>query len=370
MIQVFKPSITEKEIEAVIKVLKSGWLGLGPRTAEFEEKFAKYIGAPYAVGLNSGTAALHLALRLLELKEGDEVIVPTITFVSTAHVVLYNGAKPVFADVAEDTLCIDIEDVKRKITDRTKAIIPVHYAGHPCDMDELYNIATQSNIRIIEDAAHACGAEYKGKKIGSISELTCFSFHAVKNLTCGEGGMITAFKESFDSKLRELRWLGITKGTWDRTKEGEVYAWQYWVKELGFKAHLNDIASAIGLVQLERLEELNHKRRETIEKYNILFHDIDWLKTPVEREYVKSSWHVYHIKLNERDRLISYLKKNGVAPGVHYYPIHMHPFYKNYNATCPVAEKVWKQIVSLPLYPDMTEEEFDKVTNLIRKFQG
>ncbi|MDD4857768.1 MAG: GNAT family N-acetyltransferase [Candidatus Krumholzibacteria bacterium] len=368
MIPLFRPSISNEEIEAVTEVLKSGWWGLGPKTAEFEEKFAKYIGVKHAVGLNSGTAALHLALALLDLKRGDEVIVPPITFVSTAHAVVYNGAKPVFADVYEDNLCIDVEDVARKITKRTRAILPVHYAGHPCDMDGLRELAKGKRIAIVEDAAHACGAQYKGKKIGSISELTCFSFHAVKNVACGEGGMVTTNNDEWDKWLREMRWLGISKSTWNRTVDEKVYAWFYHVNRLGFKAHLNDIPAAIGIVQLARLDALNARRREVAGIYNRAFKNIKGVKVPVERKGCKSSWHIYHLKVDKRDDLIKFLKDNDIAPGVHYYPIHLHPYYRSQRVKLPVAEEVWKRIISLPCFPGITEEEMNKVIGTVGAF--
>ena len=368
MIPLFKPSITEEEIKAVVEVLKSGWLGLGPKTAQFEKKFAEYVGSNFAVGLNSGTAALHLALNVLGIKEGNEVIVPTITFISTAHAVSYQRAKPVFTDVSEDTLCIDVNDVEKKITSKTKAIIPVHYAGHPCDLDEIRKIAKERNIKVIEDAAHACGAEYKGKKIGSISDLTCFSFHAVKNLTCGEGGMITINDENYFKTLKELYWLGINKTTHDRTENSKIYAWQYWVNRLGFKAHLNDIASAIGLVQLKRIDVLNNKRRYIVNRYNEELGKLNYLEIPHVRAYVKSSWHIYHIKLEKRDGLLTFLKERGISPGVHYYPNHLHPYYKSLSSKCPVAEKIWKKILSLPLFPDMTDEIIDKIIHTLKEF--
>jgi len=368
MIPLFRPSISIDEINAVTEVLKSGWWGLGPKTAEFEEKFAKYVGVQHAVALNSGTAALHLALALLDLKRGDEVIVPPITFVSTAHAVLYNGAKPVFADVYEDNLCIDVEDVAKKITKRTRAIMPVHYAGHPCNMDGLREVIKGKRIVIIEDAAHACGAEYKGKKVGSLSELTCFSFHAVKNVACGEGGMVTTNSGEWDKVLREMRWLGISKSTWNRTVDEKVYAWFYHVNRLGFKAHLNDILAAIGIVQLGRVEDLNKRRREIVGRYNQAFKSIKGVKVPVERKGCKSSWHIYHLKVEKRDDLIKFLKDNDVTPGVHYYPIHLHPYYRPLRAKLPVAEEVWKRIISLPLFPSMTEEEIGKVIGAVGNF--
>ena len=372
MIPVFRPSITQAEIDAVTEVLKSGWLGLGPVTAKFEEEFAKAMGVPVAVGFNSGTAALHLGLMALGVKEGDEVIVPTITFVSTAMVAEYLGAKPVFVDVEPDTLCMSVEDVRRKITRRTKAIVPVHYGGHPCDMDALASISVETGIPIMEDAAHACGTRHKDRVVGSISPMTCFSFHAVKNLTTGEGGMVTAKDPEMGKLLRELRWMGISKDTWDRTEQNKVYAWQYWVRRLGFKAHLSDIAAAIGRVQLTRLEELNRRRREIVGRYDEALRGLDWLQTPPERPYARSSWHIYHVKTDARDNLIAHLKKHDIAPGVHYYPIHLHPYYreKSPGTSCPVAEEQWKRIVTLPLYPDLTDAQVDQIIEVILDFGG
>ena len=367
-IPVFRPSITQEEIDAVAEVMRSGWLGLGPVTEKFENALAEYFGVEQVIALNSGTAALHLAVQLLGLQPEDEVIVPTITFISTAHVVGYCGAKVVFADVDEDTLCIHIDDVRRKISPHTKAIIPVHYGGHPCDMDGLRDAIGDRPITIIEDAAHACGASYRGRLIGGLSPLTCLSFHAVKNLTCGEGGAISTNHIPWARKLRELRWMGISKDTYARSARERVYAWQYWVNDLGFKYHMHDISAAIGLVQLKRLNENNQKRRAIVNRYNHAFSTSTWIETPPEHRDVQSSWHIYHIKVPERDRLIAHLKQCGIAPGVHYYPLHMHPYYANRNAQCPIAEEIWKRILSLPMYPDMTEDELDRVINAVISF--
>jgi len=368
-IPVFRPSITEEEIRAVAEVMRSGWLGLGPVTEEFENALAAEFEAGHVIALNSGTAALHLAVLLLDLKPDDEVIVPTITFVSTAHAVRYAGAKVVFADVDKDTLCISVEDVRRKITDKTRAIIPVHYGGHPCDMDALRELAERKQITLIEDAAHACGASYKGKAIGAISPLTCFSFHAVKNLTCGEGGAVFTHNAEWARILREMRWMGISKDTYARTSNGEVYAWQYWVDALGFKYHMHDIAAAIGLVQLRRLKENNRKRRRIMELYNRAFAGHPWIETPVEYPHVRSSWHIYPIKISRRDELIAHLKRGGIAPGVHYYPIHLHPYYAAQESHCPIAEEVWKKVLSLPMFPDMSDAELSRVIEAVLSFE-
>lgn len=380
MIQVFRPSMGEEEVQAVREVLESGWIGLGPKTAEFERKFASYVGAKYAVGLNSATAALHLALIGFGIGKGDKVLVPPITFVSTIHVILYNGATPVFVDVYSDTLCIDVEDMKRKITEKTKAVIPVHYGGHPCEIDEILEIADQQGLIVVEDAAHACGSEYKGRKIGSIGDATCFSFHAVKNLATGDGGMITTDNKEVYELLKRLRWVGIDKSTWKRTeaiekamkserKEYGKYGWYYEVNELGYKYHMNDIAAAIGLVQLEKLEKTNQRRREIVESYNQAFEDIEWIETPVERKYIKSAHHNYVIKTPYRDELNLYLRDKDIATGVHYMPIHLHPYYKGkYNANVPVAERIWKQLLTLPLYPDLRDVDVQRVIDVIKSF--
>ncbi len=370
MIQLFKPDIGEEEIAAVEAVLRSGWIGLGPKTAEFEQQFAAFVGAPYAVGVNSATAALHLALVVAGVGQGDEVIVPSLTFVSTVAVVLYVGATPVFADVEPDTLCIDPRDIARKISSKTKAIIAVHYGGHPCEVDEINALAQGKGIVVIEDAAHACGAIYKGRPIGAISPLTCFSFHAVKNLTTGEGGMITLQNAEWDKKLRQLRWMGIDKDTWQRTSEAEVYAWQYAVNELGYKYHMNDIAAAIGLIQLKRLVELNTRRRKIVQLYNQGLADIPWIELPVEREYVRSSWHLYVIRLTKRDKMIAHLKSRGIAPGVHYYPVHLHNYYRKWGTSLPVTEAEWQRLLSLPLHPGLTDTDVEYIIEAIRSFDG
>jgi perosamine synthetase len=357
----------QEEIDAVAEVLKSGWIGLGPKTAEFEKRFAEYIGVDYAVGVNSATAALDLALKLLNINHGDEVIVPTITFVSTAHVVAYNLATPIFADVDPVTLSIDIEDVKKKISVRTKAIIPVHYGGRPVDMDSLKEVA--GDIPIIEDAAHACGGEYKGKKCGSLGDIGCFSFHAVKNLAMGDGGALTLNNKAMFERAKRLRWLGIDKGTWDRTGADRTYWWQYLVDEIGLKCHMNDIAAVLGLVQLKKLESMNTRRREIAMKYMEAFNDIDWIETPLgDTKNYKSSWHIYCIKCKKRDDLSEYLQKNGVMTGVHYKPIHTYTCYGN-TPSLPVAERVFQKILSLPMYPGMSNKDVEKVIETVISFK-
>jgi len=365
MIKLFNPSLGEEEIEALREVFENGWIGLGPKTEEFERKFADYIGTKYAVGVNSATAALDLSLKLLNINHSDQVIVPTITFVSTAHVVAYNLATPIFVDVDEN-LSMDIEDLKRKITPKTKAIMVVHYSGRPADMDKIKEVA--GNIPIVEDAAHAVGSKYKGSKCGSLGNLGCFSFHAVKNLTMGDGGAITTNNKEFYERAKRLRWLGIDKGTWDRTDDNKSYWWEYDVTEIGLKCHMNDISAAIGLVQLKKIDYLNSFRRQVASIYDAELKDIEQIKTPIkDTEDYKSSWHIYCIKCKDRNDLSYYLKQKGIATGVHHKPVHLYKCYNNIPSL-PESEKQFKNILSLPMHTRLTMEDVNKIVSEIKSF--
>lgn len=371
-IPVLQPSIGQEEIDAVSEVLRSGWLGLGPKTAQFEAAFAAYTGSRFAVALNSGTAALHLALDVLGIGPGDEVIVPTITFISTVHAIRYVGATPVFADIEANSMNVCPADIAGKITPRTKAILVVHLGGHPCDMEAIHALARQHGLHVVEDAAHACGAAYKGKRIGSVSDITCFSFHAVKNLTSGEGGAITCNSEWMDRKLREKRWVGISRDTWIRSSNEKVYAWQYFVHEVGYKYHMNDLQAAIGLVQLGKLPQLNGRRQEIAQRYTRELSGLDWLQLPAEPAYGTSSWHLYQVRLADgqlRERLISHLQEVNIATGVHYYPCHLHPCYIHLKAVVPRSLEVWKTILTLPIHPNITEADQDRIIARIKEFQ-
>lgn len=369
MIPIFKPSVGEEEIAAITEVLRSGWWGLGPKTTEFESRFAEYVGAKYCVGLNSATAALHLGLKLLNV-EGGEVLTTSMTFISTNHAILYNNAIPVFCDIEGDTLNINVKEMERKVTSRTKAIMVMHYGGHPCDMDEVHVLARNHGIPVIEDAAHACGAQYKGKRIGALSDITCFSFHAVKNLAMGEGGAITTDNEDFVKRLRKLRWMGISKDTWSRADMGKGYSWYYNVEEVGYKYHLSDVAAAIGLAQLSKLDHNNALRQEIVNAYNEAFANLDWLERPVERLYVHSAHHNYVIKVDNRDQLMTYLKDRGISTGMHYIPNHLYDMYEPYRTELPVTENVWKRLVTLPLFPDLTDEQVKTITTTVSEFNG
>lgn len=378
MIQVFKPSLGREELEGLAEIFESGWIGLGPKTDEFERRFAEYVGARYAVGLNSATAALHLALEAFQIGPGDEVLVPALTFVSTAHAVQYVGATPVFVDVCADTLCMDPDDVEKKLTDKSRVLLPVHYGGHPAQLDRLGEIARQHSLLLIEDAAHACGSAYRGRKIGGIGDATCFSFHAVKNLTTGDGGMITTDRLDLYRRLRRLRWVGIDKSTWDRTEMALMeletgtrryasYGWYYEVLELGYKCHMNDIAAVIGLAQLDKLERANARRHAIAARYDERLGDLEWIETPVIKAYAQSARHNYVIQTPYRDKLHLYLREKGIATGVHYMPVHLHPYYRTrFKAVVPVTEAVWPRLLTLPLYPDLTDDEVQYVIESIR----
>ncbi len=375
VIPVFRPSMGQEEIKAATEVIKSGWIGLGPRTEQLEKDFAKYVNAKYAVGLNSATAALHLSLLALKIGESDEVLVPSLTFVSTAHAVLYVGAKPVFVDVDEKTLCMDPRDLEAKITKKSKAIIPVHYGGHPVDLDAVHRIAHKYGLKVIEDASHATGAKYKNKMIGGLSDITCFSFHAVKNLATPDGGMTTTNEKDIAEKIRNLRWVGITKNTWEREelvaeKGYHNYGWYYDVTELGFKYHMNDIAAAIAQIQLKNLEKLNRKRAILTKRYNQKLQKFKWLKTPQVMPWAKSAHHNYVIRTPYRDKLNLFLKDKKISSGVHYMPIHHFTYYiKNkLGAKVPVTERVWKGLLTLPLYPDLTFKQQDFIIDAISQF--
>ena len=369
--QLFRPNISEKAIQAVGDVLRSGWIGLGPKTTEFEKAFAEYIGTRYAVATNSATAALHLATILCDIGPGDEVITTPFTFISTNHVILYQGATPVFADIDPNTCNIAPESIERMITDKTKAIVCVHYGGYPCDLDRIYDIADRHNLKVIEDAAHAAGSSYKGRKIGSFG-LTTFSFHAVKNLPMGDGGMIATDYFGEYKRLQRLRWMGIDKDTFTRTiaDEGKAtgYAWQYDVPEVGYKYHMNDIAAAIGLEQLRLLDKENERRRTIASQYTEGLFNPDIIALPVlSNEEIVTSQHLYPIQVERRDDLIDKLKENDIAPGVHYVPNNIYPMYRRCRADVRSTMRIFENILSLPMHTLLTDQEVQRVIEVINE---
>ncbi|MBN2460703.1 MAG: DegT/DnrJ/EryC1/StrS family aminotransferase [Candidatus Cloacimonetes bacterium] len=365
MIPVFRPFSDGKEIEYLKAVLDSGWWGMGSRTREFEEKFAAYIGRKYAIGLNSATAALDLAFKCIDIRN-REVITTPMTFVSTNHAILYNQGIPVFCDIEPDTLNIDASRIEALVTERTKAIIVVHYGGYACAMDEIMSIADKYNLYVVEDCAHACGGEYRGRKLGSIGQAGCFSFQAVKNLSTGDGGMLVTDDPEWYDFLQKYRWVGITKDTFSRDKDG--YDWFYDVVNLGHKFHMNDITAAIGLAQFEKLAWMNRRRQELTMKYNNALRELKQVEIPPVKSYMRPSYHNYVIKTEGREDLRTYLRERDISTGVHYYPNHLYEMYKPYYRRLEVVETIWKKLVTLPLFPDLKEQEQDLIINSIKDF--
>ncbi|MBU1863729.1 MAG: DegT/DnrJ/EryC1/StrS family aminotransferase [Candidatus Omnitrophica bacterium] len=364
-----KVDITGQEIKGVIRAVKSGWWTMGPKTIEFERRFRNYVGSKHAIAVNSCTAAMHLALDAIGLKEGDEVIVPAITFTATAEVVCYFKAKPILIDIRRDTLNIDVSKIESKITSKTKAIIPVHYGGQPVDLDMIKKIAKKHNLFVIEDAAHALPAWYKNKKIGTLSDMTCFSFYVTKTLATGEGGMITTNNKRWADKMKIMRLHGMNKDAWKRYSKTGV--WFYDVMEAGFKYNTTDINAALGLAQLKRLETMWRKRKRIARRYSEAFKSIDGVACPTIDDYTETSWHLYVIKLNldslkiGRNLFIKELGKRGISSSVHFIPLYKHTFYKNLlrirSSQFPESEYAYKRIISLPIYPSMGQEEVDRV---------
>jgi len=358
------PAISEAEIEAVVDTLRSNWITTGPKTKRFETEFSQYVGAQAALALNSCTAGLHVALATCDIGPGDEVITTPMTFCASANVIEHVGARPVLADVEPDTLTLDPRRVAEAITPKTKAILPVHYAGHPTDMKPIMELARQHGLVVIEDAAHSLPASYEGQKIGTIGDFTAFSFYATKNLTTAEGGMLTGSPEKMD-RARVISLHGMNRDAWKRyTAEGN---WYYEVVEPGFKYNMTDIQAAIGLVQLERLAEMQARRREIVAQYHSAFSTIDALQTPTERPNVESAWHLYVLRLNldrlkiNRAAFIEQLKERQIGTSVHFIPVHLHPYYRDKYGfkpeDLPVAYQEYQRIVSLPLHPGLTDDE-------------
>ncbi|MDE7313466.1 MAG: UDP-4-amino-4,6-dideoxy-N-acetyl-beta-L-altrosamine transaminase [Eubacterium sp.] len=356
--------IEEDDIQAVVDVLRSDYLTTGSCVPVFEQKIADYTGAKYAVAVSNGTAALHLACLAAGIQEGDEVITTPITFAASANCVLYCGAKPVFADIDAVTYNIDPADIEKKITSKTKALIPVHLAGLPCDMDAIHAIAKKHHLIVIEDGAHALGAVYKGKKIGAISDMTTFSFHPVKPITTGEGGMVVTNNEKLYQKLLLLRSHGITRD--ERLMTQKEGGWHYQQIELGFNYRMTDFQAALGSSQLKKLDRFLGRRREIARSYQEAFAGNRNIGIPFEAEDRESGWHLYIIRIlfEERKRIYDKLHEAGIGVNVHYMPVYKHPYYQNNGyekACCPKAEALYRQILSLPIYPGLTDKQMKQV---------
>ena len=370
-----RASLGEEEVQAVSEVIRSGWLTMGPRTFQFEREFAEYVGASHAIAVSTGTAALHLALEAAGIRSGDEVLLPTTTFTATAEAVIYLGARPVLVDIDPVTMNLDPEDAVRRITAKTKALIPVHLGGQPCNLDEIQQLARANDLGVIEDAAHALPSDYRGKRVGQISEFTCFSFYATKTLTTGEGGMVTTNNSAAAERMRLMRLHGIERDAWKRYR-GDG-SWRYEVLEAGFKYNLTDLQSAMGLVQLRKCDEMWRARKSIAQRYTEAFRQLDELVIPQVYPDRGTSWHLYVLRLQrrrmrlDRDSFVRSLNERGVGCSVHFIPLHLQPYYQRAygyrGGDFPSAEQQYSDCFSLPIFPGMTDEEVQHVIRAVRE---
>jgi perosamine synthetase len=368
-----KPFISEDEVNEIVDTVRSGWISMGPKTIRFENNFSDYIGVNKSVAVSSWTAAGHLTLEAFGVKPEDEVIVPTMTFPATAEIVCYFGAKPVIIDVDEGTLNMSLEAIEKAITPKTKVIIPVHYAGQPCDLDEIHDIAKKHDIRVLEDAAHALPADYKGQRIGTISKVTCFSFYATKTLSTGEGGMICTNDEEIAERCKIMRLHGINRDAWKRYTESG--SWYYEVVAPGYKYNFTDLQASLGLPQLKKVDTMWDSRKKIAAKYTQALKDLDTIQLHTIKPDRVSSWHLFPIRLHldrltkNRAQLINELREKNVGVGVHFMPVHQHLYYsETFNISddaYPVASAVFPRLMSLPIYPGMTDENVDRVIDVI-----
>ncbi len=369
--------LDDSDIQAVVDVLRSDWLTTGPKVGEFEEAFATRVQAKYAVSFSSGTAALHGAAFAAGLKAGDEAITTPMTFAATANCVLYQGATPVFADVRPDTLNIDPEQVEQHVTAKTRAILPVDYAGHPADLGAILEIARRYGLLVIEDACHALGAEYRGRTVGSISDMTVFSFHPVKHITTGEGGMVTTNDARLAETLRRFRNHGISSDARQRQSAGQ---WHYEMVLLGFNYRLPDVVCALGIEQLKKLDANLARRREIAARYEAAFREIPGVIPPAVRAEVNPAWHLYPIRTDTtklttaRAEIFRALRAENIGVNVHYIPVHLHPYYREHfgysGGEFPIAEDAYQRLISLPMFHAMTDKDVDDVIEAVRKVFG
>ncbi|MGC2446822.1 MAG: UDP-4-amino-4,6-dideoxy-N-acetyl-beta-L-altrosamine transaminase [Candidatus Sulfotelmatobacter sp.] len=376
-----RQSVDEADIQAVIEVLRSDWLTTGPKIAEFEEAFAAYVGVSHAVSFSSGTAALHATSFTAELKPGDEAITTPLTFAATSNCILYQGATPVFADVSPDTLNLNPEKFAERITPKTRAVFPVDYAGHPADLTVILEIARKHGLIVIEDACHALGAEHNGARVGSIADMTVFSFHPVKHITTGEGGMVTTNNPHFAETLRRFRNHGISSDARQRQSAGQ---WYYEMVLLGFNYRLPDIVCALGLQQLKKLESNLARRQGIADRYTTVFRDMLGIVPPAVRSEVNPAWHLYPIRLDlqklvvDRAQIFRALRAENIGVNVHYIPVHLHPYYRDRfgyrGGEFPIAEDAYSRLISMPMFHGMTDKDVEDViqaaTKVIERYVG
>lgn len=372
-IRLFKPSVGQAELDKIKEAFDRSWIGLGPLVSEFEEKWAEFTGATIAIGLNSATAALHLALRVFGFQKGKKVLVPALTFSSTASAVLYNDMVPVFVDSDPVTLGLSLEDLDKKYDKDCVAVIPVHYAGHPVPMDELIQWANARNVKVIEDCAHTAGSIYKGKMLGTWGDIGCYSFEEKKLMTSGDGGMIVSNDPDLLKDVKAMRWVGIDKDNWRTAKSyvgtnPDAMHWFYELNILGYKYNMNDIAAAIGLVQMEKLTAMNERRSSLIKKYLDGIKNLASISALLPYAPDQYFYHIFGVRTGKKDDLIIYLKSKGIATGCHYTPLPMQPLFKSFKSDCPVAETNYLKMVTLPLHADLTNAELQYVVEHLEIF--
>ena len=369
-IRLFKPSLGEEELQAIKEAFERSWVGLGPKVAEFEEEWRKFIGCEMAVGVNSATAALHLALACFRFPEGKKVLVPSLTFASTATAVLYNRLIPVFVDSDPVTLGMSLEDLERKYDRNCVAVIPVHYAGHPVPMDKLLPWAISKGLKVIEDCAHTAGGIYKGKALGTWGDIGCFSFEEKKCMTTGDGGMMVTDDPELFRDVKAMRWVGIDKDNW-KTAQAYVSAnldamhWFYELNVLGYKYNMNDLAASIGLVQLKKLPAFNRRRSEIIRQYLNGIRSVKNIEPLLTFEPVSYPYQMFGIRSDKRDELMIHLKSKGIATGCHYTPLSIQPLFRKWGWNCPLIEKEANRFITLPLHADLTYEEVTYIINTL-----
>jgi len=372
-IRLFKPSLGEEELQNIKEAFDRSWVGLGPNVNEFEKKWAEFIGCEIAIGLNSATAALHLALTSFGFPEGKKVLVPSLTFASTATAILYNRLIPVFIDSDPLTLGMDLEDMKRKYDKDVVAVMPVHYAGHPVPMDELMPWAREKGLKVIEDCAHTAGAKYKGKSLGTWGDIGCFSFEEKKLMTTGDGGMIVSNDPELLKDMKAFRWVGIDKDNW---KTAQAYTgankdamhWFYEIALLGYKYNMNDLAASIGLAQLKKLPQMNTRRSEIIWKYLEGIKDVESIRPLLPFEPEKYVYQMFGIRIEKRDEIMIYLKSKGIATGCHYTPLSVQPLFSHWGHNCPFIEKEHEKFVTLPLHAELRDKEVEYILEYLNKF--
>jgi perosamine synthetase len=372
-IRLFKPSVGKEELEKIEQAFDRSWIGLGPVVNEFEKEWSKFVGVEEAIGLNSATAALHIAVRLFDFPKGKKVLVPAMTFAASVTAILYNNLIPVFVDSNKETMGMDIEDLKMKYDSDCVAVIPVHFAGHPVEMEELMTWSKKMGLKVIEDCAHTSGALYKGKALGTWGDIGCYSFEEKKLMTTGDGGMIVSNNPDLLKDVRAYRWIGIDKDNWKTAKaytdsNPDAMHWFYEINLLGYKYNMNDLSASIGMAQLKKLPAMNKRRSVIISRYIEGLKGVKGVELLLPFEPDVYVYQMFGIRAEARDNLMIYLKSKGIATGCHYTPMTKQPLFKEYEGHCPVAEEESDKFITLPLHADLTNEEVDYIIEHIRKF--